>query len=89
MKIENKTVGEYIKMPRVDINKIDIDTGEEKYNKPSNNHKSIMKAEWISEGEGYNWHFKCSNCGYIDGFPFNDRLKECPNCGAKMKNGVK
>ena len=34
--------------------------------------------------EEYEWTFVCSECGYIDGYPFNDRHNYCPNCGAKM-----
>lgn len=33
---------------------------------------------------GYKWAYYCSECGWIDGYPFNDRHKYCPHCGAKM-----
>ena len=48
-----------------------------------------------SEGErisnelgGYKYAFYCSECGWVDGYLFNDRHKFCPNCGAKMKGGA-
>ena len=42
-------------------------------------------ARWIDNKRGgYKWAFYCSRCGWIDGYPFNDRFKYCPNCGAKM-----
>lgn len=45
----------------------------------------IVHAHWISKNShGYEWVFVCSNCGYIDGYPFNDRSNYCPNCGTKM-----
>ena len=45
----------------------------------------VVHARWISKNHhGYEWVFVCSNCGYIDGYPFNDRFNYCPNCGAKM-----
>ena len=45
----------------------------------------IVHAHWISKNpHGYEWIFVCSNCDYIDGYPFNDRSNYCPNCGAKM-----
>ena len=44
------------------------------------------EGEWISnELGGYKYAFYCSECGWVDGYPFNDRHKFCPNCGAKMK----
>ena len=44
------------------------------------------RGEWISnELGGYKYAFYCSECGWVDGYPFNDRHKFCPNCGAKMK----
>ena len=47
--------------------------------------KPVVHAHWISKNDhGYEWIFVCSNCGYIDGYPFNDRSNYCPNCGAKM-----
>ena len=46
-------------------------------------------GEWISnELGGYKYAFYCSECGWVDGYPFNDRHKFCPNCGAKMKGGA-
>ena len=47
--------------------------------------KPVVHAHWISKNHhGYEWIFVCSNCDYIDGYPFNDRHNYCPNCGAKM-----
>lgn len=49
----------------------------------------VVHGRWISKNDhGYEWVFVCSNCGYVDGYPFNDRPNYCPNCGAKM-NGKK
>lgn len=51
-----------------------------------------VHGEWVSRGEGYGWVFVCSECGFVDGYPFNDRHNYCPNCGAKMdgvRNNVK
>ena len=45
----------------------------------------VVHGRWISKNpHGYEWTFVCSNCGYVDGYPFNDRSNYCPNCGAKM-----
>ena len=45
----------------------------------------VRHGRWIDNGAcGYKWAFSCSKCGYIDGYPFNDRHNYCPNCGAKM-----
>lgn len=50
---------------------------------------SVVNGRWISKNtNGYDWTFICSNCGYIDGYPFNDRHNFCPNCGAKMDGGA-
>lgn len=51
--------------------------------------KPVVHAHWISKNDhGYEWVFVCSNCGYVDGYPFNDRHNYCPNCGAKMDGGI-
>lgn len=48
----------------------------------------VRHGRWISKNpHGYEWTFVCSNCGYVDGYPFNDRHNYCPNCGAKMHGG--
>lgn len=48
----------------------------------------VVHGRWISKNpHGYEWTFVCSNCGYVDGYPFNDRHNYCPNCGAKMDGG--
>lgn len=47
----------------------------------------VVHGRWISKNpHGYEWTFVCSNCGYVDGHPFNDRHNYCPNCGAKMES---
>ena len=33
---------------------------------------------------GYEYTFVCSECGYVDVYPFDGRHRYCPNCGAKM-----
>lgn len=51
-------------------------------------YRKQSEGEWISnELGGYEYAFYCSECGWVDGYPFNDRHKFCPNCGAKMKGG--
>lgn len=53
-------------------------------------YRKQSEGEWISnELGGYEYAFYCSECGWVDGYPFNDRHKFCPNCGAKMKGGDK
>ena len=53
---------------------------------PSVDVAPVVHGQWISKNtSGYDWTFVCSNCGYIDGYPFNDRHNFCPNCGAKMR----
>ena len=48
----------------------------------------VINGRWVSKNtHGYDWVFVCSNCGYVDGYPFNDRHNFCPNCGAKMNGG--
>lgn len=44
----------------------------------------VRHGRWISYGIGFGFSYKCSVCGYIDGYPFNDRHNYCPRCGAKM-----
>lgn len=45
----------------------------------------VVHGRWISNNpHGYEWTFVCSNCGYVDGYPFNDRHNYCPHCGATM-----
>ena len=45
----------------------------------------VRHGRWISKNHhGYEWVFVCSNCDYVDGYPFNDRHNYCPSCGAKM-----
>ena len=48
-------------------------------------YRKQSNGEWISNDlGGYTWAYYCSECGWIDGYPFNDRHRYCPNCGAKM-----
>ncbi len=52
-------------------------------------YRKQSEGEWISnELGGYKYAFYCSECGWVDGYPFNDRHKYCPHCGAKMKGGA-
>ena len=52
---------------------------------PSADVATVRHGRWISKNpHGYAWTFVCSNCGYVDGYPFNDRHNYCPDCGAKM-----
>lgn len=49
----------------------------------------VVHGEWRENRlNGYAYAFICSKCGYIDGYPFNDRHRYCPNCGTKMDGGV-
>ena len=59
--------------------------GAEIKNMPAADVEPVVHGRWISKNpHGYEWIFGCSNCDYIDGYPFNDRSNYCPNCGAKM-----
>lgn len=52
---------------------------------PATDVAPVQHGLWIDNGAcGYKWAFACSKCGYIDGYPFNDRHNYCPNCGARM-----
>ena len=51
---------------------------------PTVDAEPVRRGKWIEVGGGFNYHFECSECGWKDGYPFNDRHKYCPNCGAKM-----
>ena len=54
---------------------------------PAADVQEVKHGRWISnELSGYKWAYYCSECAWIDGYPFNDRHKYCPNCGAKMDN---
>lgn len=45
----------------------------------------VIHARWIDNGRGgYGHAFYCSHCGWVDGYPIEDRHKYCPNCGANM-----
>lgn len=47
--------------------------------------KPVVHGKWIADGDGYHWTHNCSICGWKDGYPFNERHKYCPNCGARME----
>lgn len=56
---------------------------------PAADVEPVVHGEWRENGlNGYAYAIICSKCGYIDGYPFNDRSRYCPNCGAKMDGGV-
>ena len=46
--------------------------------------KEVRHGKWAKEGNGYAYYYKCTECGWKDGYPFNDRFSYCPNCGARM-----
>ena len=52
---------------------------------PTADVQEVRHGRWISNDlGGYKWAYYCSECGWVDGYPFNDRHKYCPHCGAKM-----
>ena len=52
---------------------------------PTADVQEVRHGRWISNDlGGYKWFYYCSECDWVDGYPFNDRHKYCPNCGAKM-----
>lgn len=56
---------------------------------PASDVAPVVHGRWISKNpHGYEWTFVCSNCGYVDGYPFNDRHNYCSNCGAKMEEQI-
>ena len=58
------------------------------YELPTADVAPVIHGRWISKNpNGYEWIFVCSNCDYVDGYPFNDRHNYCPNCGVKMDGG--
>lgn len=65
------------------------DLAEDFYSIPAADVAPVVHGRWRENGlNGYAYAFICSKCGYIDGYPFNDRHRYCPNCGAKMDGGV-
>lgn len=53
---------------------------------PAADVQEVRRGKWISNDlGGYKWAFHCSLCGFVDGYPFNDRFNFCPHCGAKME----
>ena len=52
---------------------------------PTADVQEVRHGKWISNDlGGYKWAYYCGECGGVGGYPFNDRHKYCPNCGAKM-----
>lgn len=52
--------------------------------------KEVPNGEWIERDDGWgDNYYDCSVCGEswatIDGTPFDNGMKYCPNCGAKME----
>lgn len=59
--------------------------GEEIEDIPPADVAPVIHARWIDNGRGgYAHAYFCGNCGWIDGYPMEDRHKYCPNCGAIM-----
>ena len=57
---------------------------------PTADVQEVRHGRWISNDlGGYKWAYYCSECGWVDGYPFNDRHKYCPNCGARMDGDEK
>ena len=57
---------------------------------PTADVQEIKHGRWISNDlGGYEWAYYCSECGWVDGYPFNNRHKYCPNCGARMDGDEK
>ena len=55
------------------------------YEMPAADVAPVRHGRWDSNDlNGYKWAFVCSECGWVDGYPFSDRHKYCPHCGAKM-----
>jgi len=52
---------------------------------PAADVRPVVRGKWESHGEGFKWVYICSACGYVDGYPLNDRMNFCPNCGADMR----
>ena len=52
---------------------------------PTEDVAPVIHAKWEKGGQGFSFMYKCSHCGWIDGYPFNERHRFCPNCGAKME----
>lgn len=52
---------------------------------PTADVQEVRHGRWISNDlGGHKWAYYCSECGWIDGYPFNDCHKYCPHCGALM-----
>lgn len=59
--------------------------GEEVEDIPPADIAPVIHARWIDNGRGgYAHAYFCSNCGWLDGYPIEDRFNYCPCCGAKM-----
>jgi len=59
--------------------------GEEVEDIPPADVAPVVHARWIDNGRGGRAHVLfCSNCGWLDGYPIEDRFNYYPCCGAKM-----
>lgn len=52
----------------------------------------VIHAEWIERDDGWgDIYYDCSACNEswttIEGTPFDNSMKYCPHCGAKMDKG--
>ena len=57
---------------------------------PTADVQEVRHGRWISNGlPGYKWSCHCSECGWIDKYPFHDPYNYCPDCGAKMDRSNK
>ena len=61
-------------------------------NVPAADVEPVRHGEWIEQrhidrnGNYYNSHYKCSECGFDD---CDEEYPYCPSCGAKMDRGMK
>ena len=60
------------------------------YNAPTVDAKPVIHARWIERDDGWGGvYYDCSVCNEswttIEGTPFDNGMKYCPHCGAKME----
>ena len=56
---------------------------------PSADVAPVRHGRWRTNVlHGYEYTFVCSECGYVDVYPFDGRHRYCPNCGARMDEEV-
>ena len=58
-------------------------------NTPTADVVEVRHGEWIEKDDGFGGvYYDCTACGCswttIDGTPFDNNMKYCPECGAKM-----